>query len=147
MFSDEKETADQHTRTKHKMFSDQKEPVHQHAGENSTILFPIYHKWFKIAAQSTFVSLAPSINFVAKKYVPRSTNAFLFKLRAFERQKCAGCWGYVVRCWSGLTTDKGKIIRRGCYSFRARVLAVVASNGDKCINTAHCSIDKEILHP
>jgi hypothetical protein len=86
----------------------------------------MYHTGFKLAARSTFISLAPTINFFAKKYFPS-----LFKLRVYVRQKCAGYWGYVVRWWVGLKTDEGKKIRQGCYSPRVRVLAVLASKVDK----------------
>jgi len=67
--------------------------------------------------------------------------------RIYVRQKCAGCWGHVVSCCVGLTTDVRKKIMRGCYSPRATVLPVVASKGDKCLNTAHPSIDQENSAP
>jgi hypothetical protein len=114
IFSYQKKTENQHTRTKHKLFSDQKETADQHPGKNSTIPFPVYHTGFKLAAQSTFISLAPSINIFAKKYFPGHTHAFLFKLCVFERQKYAGCLCYTLACWAGLMTDEGKKrIRRG----------------------------------
>jgi len=57
----------------------------------------------------------------------------------YVRQKRAGYWGYVVRCWVGLKTDEGKIIRLRCYSPRAKVLAVVATKGDNYMKTGHLS--------
>jgi len=55
----------------------------------------------------------------------------------YVRQKRAGCWGYVVRCWVVLKTDEGKTIRLVCYSPGGKVLAVVATEVDNRMSTAH----------